>query len=455
MSTTPQTTASPHADTFLVYLSAHPNIRPSHTLVARAAATGKLPAFSYTLPSGTIAAFPEFLAFLTQEKASPGTGVIWNLLVDQTRTLLTLHRWAYHPASILTDIAKILGATAFGNEDKLAAALANRNSFFIPLERLTGVTVGRRSAREGRQFYLTLTTLDGTYMICEDAATEGWFTSMGSMLGLSPWQPQLIALLQSAAGLNAAKPRAGKAQAASTAPHPQGSSTATAASAHTSSASAPPRTASAAGPAGSARAGTPSSTPPGARSALGGIGSPQRPPVAPARGPAASPNVQIHMPAGAKAQAATASAARPRQRSGGCGALILLLLVGLIAGGIALSQHHGNAGGSGGSSNVPDVSGSYTGTADNSRGTSAPMTLTLDQQGTGLSGSFAVSNPLGGSGPLQGQVDDSGDVTFEVTSADGTGVTIDFSGSLSASGTELTGSYTVNNGQSGTWDVTR
>ena len=153
------------------------------------------------------------------------------------------------------------------------------------------------------------------------------------------------------------------------------------------------------------------------------------------------------------APAPTAPKAQPRRRSSGRGVLILLLLVGLAIGGIALAQRNGQTGGSGGSPGAPDVSGQYAGTAHNNRGVNAPMTLALTENGTSLSGAFSVSSPLGGSGPLTGQVDASGGVSFEVTSSDGSGVVIDFTGTLS--GNELTGSYTINNGQSGTWDVTR
>lgn len=189
----------PHVDDFLRYLDTHPGVRAGHKIVVRAAAAPALPTFSYSLPSGTLFAFPEFLAFLTLEKAKPGAGVVINYFVTEGKTIFTLHRWAAHPASILADVAKILGTRAFARQDKVASALANTNSFFIPFDRLRGVTTGRRSAREGRQAYLALDTMDGRYHICEDAATEGWFTSMGSMLGLSEWQPQWVALLKSAA----------------------------------------------------------------------------------------------------------------------------------------------------------------------------------------------------------------------------------------------------------------
>lgn len=203
MSQSPQGT-SPHLDDFLRYLDAHSGVRPSHKLVVRAAAVATLPALSYSLPSGTAFAFPDFLAFLTLEKATPGAGVIINQFVSQGKTLFTMHKWAVHPASILPDVVKILGVRAFAHEDKLATALANRNSFFLPFDQLRAVSVGRRSAREGRQAYLKLDTLDGPYHLCEDAATEGWFTSMGSMLGLSEWQPQFVALLKGAASRTAA-----------------------------------------------------------------------------------------------------------------------------------------------------------------------------------------------------------------------------------------------------------
>ncbi len=102
----------------------------------------------------------------------------------------------------------------------------------------------------------------------------------------------------------------------------------------------------------------------------------------------------------------------------------------------------------------PSLSSAYGGTARNMTGSlNANVSLTaIAQQQGNVSGNVTIGLPLLGSGPFQGTVSHSGSVDFVVTSNDGSNVTITLTGSIASSGA-ISGTYSVNNGQGGTWEV--
>jgi hypothetical protein len=203
---------------FIQYVADHPALQPSFQLVARAKPASVPPTFSITLPPGVAVAFPDFLVFLTTVTDKPGAKIAWNFAVQsltaEIKTRLTLARWATHPATILVDVAKALGPHA-PKEDKLDEALASPNSFFIPFDRIRNVEPGRQLTQGA---YIKVATLDGDYIIHQDATRESvWSVTKTVYLG-AKWEPQFTAFLQAAATRNAAAPtRADSADSADSA----------------------------------------------------------------------------------------------------------------------------------------------------------------------------------------------------------------------------------------------
>jgi hypothetical protein len=108
---------------------------------------------------------------------------------------------------------------------------------------------------------------------------------------------------------------------------------------------------------------------------------------------------------------------------------------------------------------IPNVQGSYSGTYQASTSsTTSPMSLTISQQnqqswtgsctlqGTSGSSNFNITN---------GTVDQNGNITFSISGVDGSGnnVTVSFTSTQPNSPTGWTGSYSVSNGASGSWNV--
>lgn len=188
-------------DQFLEYIGEHPDHRPTAHILARAQQRETVP-HPYTMPGGHLYVFPEFLVFLTTTTTKPGAGLLFKEFIDMEvstfRTAATLHKWAAHPASLLIDVAKALATdNTARNEEALATALLNVNSFFVPLEHIEAVDVGRHMA----QTYLKVRTPGGSFIIHEDAAVESWLKGMRSVLG-GTWEPELVAQLQAAVRRN-------------------------------------------------------------------------------------------------------------------------------------------------------------------------------------------------------------------------------------------------------------
>ena len=77
----------------------------------------------------------------------------------------------------------------------------------------------------------------------------------------------------------------------------------------------------------------------------------------------------------------------------------------------------------------------------------------VTQDNSTINGTVQFGLPLIGSGSFTGTVTRSDAITFTVTSSDNGGVTLTFSGTMEPKGF-MSGTYTVNNGQKGTWKAT-
>ena len=103
----------------------------------------------------------------------------------------------------------------------------------------------------------------------------------------------------------------------------------------------------------------------------------------------------------------------------------------------------------------PHVASAYSGSVHNTTfNQNANMIMTSVTQDNGtLNGSIQFGLPLIGSGSFTGTVTKSDAINFVVTSSDDGGVMLTFSGTIEPQGF-MSGTYTVNNGQKGTWRAT-
>lgn len=130
------------------------------------------------------------------------------------------------------------------------------------------------------------------------------------------------------------------------------------------------------------------------------------------------------------------------------GLIQTVLVLGLLLS-VALTQ---SACGTSAPANAPNIAGTYLGTVRNTTGgETSPFVLALVQDGTHLTGSVLFSYPLAGSGPLTGSFDAANHLRFEITSDDDSYITLEFEGSVRENPVNLSGTYVINNGQTGTW----
>jgi cell wall-associated NlpC family hydrolase len=107
------------------------------------------------------------------------------------------------------------------------------------------------------------------------------------------------------------------------------------------------------------------------------------------------------------------------------------------------------------SQSIPRLASSYSGTVHNityNITSNFALSSIVEDQSGNISGQTMVTPPLYGSGPFTGAVSTDNTITFTSTAADQSGVTITFTGTVN-SDKSLSGNYTVNNGQIGTWSV--
>ena len=98
--------------------------------------------------------------------------------------------------------------------------------------------------------------------------------------------------------------------------------------------------------------------------------------------------------------------------------------------------------------------GLYTGTVHNNSGVDANITVIIKQSTAAITGYFSVKDPLYGSGPLSGATVADGGIKFHVVPTSPTGYEMDFKGRPAGRGVmKISGTYTVTNGQSGTFTM--
>ena len=107
-----------------------------------------------------------------------------------------------------------------------------------------------------------------------------------------------------------------------------------------------------------------------------------------------------------------------------------------------------------GTFNIQAWGGTYTGTVHNNGfGVDADITVTIDRQtSAAINGYFSVKRPLYGSGPLTGASVINDTIEFHVVPPPVTGFELDFRGHRTGPGV-VSGTYSVSNGQSGTFTM--
>lgn len=122
---------------YLEYMAAHQGIKATRHTPATATHAAEPPALFNSLPQGDVFLYPDFLIFLTLTEGAAGTGMFMKFMgkgmVEEVRGMITLHKWAVHPASFFTDIAKSFLTSKYNSQEVLEKALSNPNSIFIPL----------------------------------------------------------------------------------------------------------------------------------------------------------------------------------------------------------------------------------------------------------------------------------------------------------------------------------
>jgi hypothetical protein len=126
---------------FLLYIANHPEVRASKQFVC-GARPGEKPVLFSSLPAGEVFVYPEFLAFLTESNASGewyDLTALWEDVGPQVRWLYKMSQWN-NPINLLEDLAKTINN--FLTPKTLEKAMANPNSFFIPLRAVVEVEAG-------------------------------------------------------------------------------------------------------------------------------------------------------------------------------------------------------------------------------------------------------------------------------------------------------------------------
>jgi hypothetical protein len=205
------------------YSTPQSRMKPSVTFEAYGFRETSSPGLTASFPRGQAFIFPHYFAFLTTRHFRGGMQFFeeawqmsWHSFVKYTQTVLKIHKWTAHPASIALDIAKALGDSKYQEPKIILKALANQGSFFFPLSDLTDVVAGggsrsgirQRDPRDAsRAPYFRLVTRDQTYLVQMPvplAHSPVAIVRTMRQVATSNWQPRALELLQAAAARNAA-----------------------------------------------------------------------------------------------------------------------------------------------------------------------------------------------------------------------------------------------------------
>lgn len=124
-----------------------------------------------------------------------------------------------------------------------------------------------------------------------------------------------------------------------------------------------------------------------------------------------------------------------------------------IGGGSSNKAMASGNGGAGSTITYPNIAGEHPGAALNlTYNIQANIHLSIRQDQGNISGYLTVYQPLGGSGPFTGQIDEDGQLRF-VVQCETCAIQLSFVGSVQEDGT-LSGTYTTSNDQDGKWYTT-
>lgn len=180
---------------YLSYIAANPNVKPFKNFFALGTVADKPPTFFNSLPLGEVFVYPQFLIFLTLIEGKAGTGMLFSRLVEEElKPLYNLQKWVNNPATIILDAAKWLSKT-FQDKDRLAQALENPNSIFVPFDKIKSVEAGRYLSQGN---FIKIKNPTRTVLICQSMTHENLFSSGASYL-TGNWQSDVLAKLKSAA----------------------------------------------------------------------------------------------------------------------------------------------------------------------------------------------------------------------------------------------------------------
>lgn len=177
---------------------------PKFHFQARVAQLPAAPTFSYGLPLGEIALYPNHLVFLTLSQDAPGTTILAKefvrLFVEEYKSKFFLNLWTKAPESLLTELARGL-SNEFQQPGRLAEALMSPNSIFIRLNEIREIRF-KKGIPVLRPHHMIVTTAQAPLIIFQDPATENMVTTLiGQFTGI--WQPEFLQEIQRIALRNA------------------------------------------------------------------------------------------------------------------------------------------------------------------------------------------------------------------------------------------------------------
>ncbi|HKB41630.1 MAG TPA: hypothetical protein VKD72_34720 [Gemmataceae bacterium] len=156
----------PFLEEFLLYVANNPEARAGKQFVC-GARPGEKPVQFNSLPAGDVFVYPEFLAFLTESNASGkwyDLTALWEEVGPQLLWLCKMAKWD-NPVNVLGDIAKSINN--FLTPKTLDKAMANPNSFFIPLRQVVKVEAGW-DWHQGN--FITIVTPSQPFILCNHMA---------------------------------------------------------------------------------------------------------------------------------------------------------------------------------------------------------------------------------------------------------------------------------------------
>ena len=188
---------------FITHKAQNKEFKPKHHFLARVVLAEKAPTFSYTLPRGELALYPDYLAFFTLNMDSPGTKLLFKEFLktyrDAMASSIKLNEWVQDPTELLLDLAVGLFKD-FKNEDALSKALMNPNSIFVPHDQIIGSKFNKGIVGL-RPHHIVVSLRDDNLIIYQDPVTENQFKALlGQFTG--KWQEEFQKALNAIAESN-------------------------------------------------------------------------------------------------------------------------------------------------------------------------------------------------------------------------------------------------------------